>query len=187
MVKRHLRPGKVICNKGEYGSTAFYVLSGEVEVSIAAPLGHAQSQNDQARTGVRHFLRRLTSLTRSGSASAGRSRPAFIPIDSSVDVPYETRVARLGAGEILGEMACLSHYPRSATVRAAVETDVPQMFGNVLYMLQKNKTFKADLDRRYRERALHKPPQEHRGVRRSAGDGDRRAVRPRRAPSLRTR
>jgi CRP-like cAMP-binding protein/Na+-translocating ferredoxin:NAD+ oxidoreductase RNF subunit RnfB len=155
VVKRHLRPGEVICNEGEYGSTAFYILRGEVEVSIAAPLGHVQSDNDQARTGVRNFLRRLTSLTRSESATAGRSRPAFIPIDSSVDVPYETRVARLGAGEIFGEMACLSHYPRSATVRAAVETEVLEMFGNVLYMLQKNKRFKAELDRRYRERALH--------------------------------
>src|SRR2546426_5894738 len=64
VVKRHLRPGEIICNEGEYGSTAFYILSGEVEVSIAAPLGHVQSESDRTRTGVRHFLRKLTSLTR---------------------------------------------------------------------------------------------------------------------------
>ena len=93
-------------------------------------------------------------FVQSDAAASDEARPAFIPLDSSVDVPYETRVARLGTGEIFGEMACLSHYPRSATVRAVVETEVMEMFGNVLYMLQKNKRFKADLDRRYRERAL---------------------------------
>jgi CRP-like cAMP-binding protein/Fe-S-cluster-containing hydrogenase component 2/ferredoxin len=154
VVKRRFRPGEVICREGEYGSTAFYLLSGEVEVSIAAPMGQARSRDDHAGKGVRNFLRRLTSLVQSDAAASDEARPAFIPLDSSVDVPYETRVARLGTGEIFGEMACLSHYPRSATVRAVVETEVMEMFDNVLYMLQKNKRFKADLDRRYRERAL---------------------------------
>lgn len=155
IVKRRLRPGEVICHEGEYGSTAFYLMSGEVEVSIAAPLGHARSSRAETGKGVFGFLKRFTSLSRTDSESAEEPHPAFIPIDSSVDVPYETRVARLGAGEIFGEMACLSHYPRSATVRAVVETDALEMFGNVLYMLQKNKRFKADLDRTYRDRALH--------------------------------
>jgi CRP-like cAMP-binding protein/Fe-S-cluster-containing hydrogenase component 2 len=154
VAKRHFRPGEVICREGEYGSTAYYLLSGEVEVSIAAPLGHVRSRSEEGRKGVRHFLRRLTSLVQTDVAAGEEPPPAFIPIDSSVDVPYETRVARLGPGEIFGEMACLSNYPRSATVRALVDTQVVEMFRNVLYMLQKNKRFKADLDRQYRDRAL---------------------------------
>ena len=51
-------------------------------------------------------------------------------------------------------MTCLSFYPRSATVRAVEETEVLELLRNVLQMLQKDKVFKADLDRRYRERAL---------------------------------
>jgi CRP-like cAMP-binding protein/Fe-S-cluster-containing hydrogenase component 2 len=154
VVKRRFRPGEMICQEGEYGSTAFYLLSGEVEVSIAAPMGQARGGGDGSGKGVRHFLKRLTSLVQSDATTSDQSQPAFIPVDASVDLPYETRVARLGPGEIFGEMACLSHYPRSATIRAVVDTEVMEMYGNVLYMLQKNKRFKADLDRRYRERAL---------------------------------
>src|SRR5207245_8420325 len=53
-----------------------------------------------------------------------------------------------------GEMTCLSLYPRSATVRALEDTVVLELLRNVLYMLQKNRTFKVELERRYRERAL---------------------------------
>src|SRR5262249_27239058 len=109
VAKRHFRPGEVICREGEYGSTAFYLLSGEVEVSIAASLGHVRSRSDQGRKGVRNFLRRLTSLVQTEAPAGEQPPPAFIPIDSSVDVPYETRVARLGPGEIFGEMACLNN------------------------------------------------------------------------------
>jgi CRP-like cAMP-binding protein/Fe-S-cluster-containing hydrogenase component 2 len=155
VVKRRFKPGEVICREGEYGSTAFYVLRGEVEISLAAPMGHARSdRTEQPSAGVRNFLRRLTSLVHRDGPADDQPPPRFIPLDASVDVPYETRVARLGPGEIFGEMACLNRYPRSATVRAVAETEAMEMFGNVLYMLLKNRRFKADLDRRYRERAL---------------------------------
>jgi len=154
VVRRRFSPGEVICREGEYGSTAFYLLSGEVEVSIAAPMGHAQSNVAHGRKGVRDFLRQLTSLAQAKTTAPDDAPPAFIPVDASVDVAYDTRVARLGPGELFGEMTCLSKYPRSATVRAVQETEVLEMFANVLFMLRKNKRFKADLDRRYRERAL---------------------------------
>ena len=51
-------------------------------------------------------------------------------------------------------MTCMSFHPRSATVRAARTTVVLEMLRNVLDILQKNKTFRAELDRNYRERAL---------------------------------
>jgi CRP-like cAMP-binding protein len=117
-------------------------------------MGHAQSSATQGRKGVRGFLRQLTSLAQAKATPADEARPAFIPVDASVDVAYDTRVARLGAGELFGEMTCLSKYPRSATVRAVQETEVLEMFANVLFILRKNKRFKADLDRRYRDRAL---------------------------------
>src|SRR5262249_11703184 len=74
--------------------------------------------------------------------------------DASVDLELSNPVAQLGPGDLFGEMTCLSFYPRSATVRAVEETEVLEMLRNVLQMLQKDKVFKRDLDRRYRERAL---------------------------------
>ena len=47
------KPGEVICREGEFGSTAFYVLSGKVEVSIATPLGHGAARASDAAAGAR--------------------------------------------------------------------------------------------------------------------------------------
>jgi CRP-like cAMP-binding protein/Fe-S-cluster-containing hydrogenase component 2 len=154
VVKRRLRPGEVVCREGEFGSTAFYVLSGAVEVSISAPMGHVKSREGEGRKGFLNVLRRLTSLAPATAGPGEEPPPSSIPIDASVDLDYRTRVARLGPGELFGEMTCLSYYPRSATVRAVEETEVLEMLRNVLYILRKNKRFKAEIDRRYRERAL---------------------------------
>jgi CRP-like cAMP-binding protein/Fe-S-cluster-containing hydrogenase component 2 len=48
----------------------------------------------------------------------------------------------------------MSFHPRSATVRAATECTMLEMLRNVLDILQKNKTFRAQLDSTYRRRAL---------------------------------
>ena len=64
-------------------------------------------------------------------------------------------MALLGAGELFGEMTCMSFYPRSATVRAAEDVTVLEMLRNVLYILQRNKKSKELLDQVYRERAIH--------------------------------
>src|SRR3989440_2082867 len=51
-------------------------------------------------------------------------------------------------------MSCMSHYPRSATVRASTDVVALEMLRNVLDVLQKNKSFRAQLDMKYRQRAL---------------------------------
>ncbi|HEU5195937.1 MAG TPA: cyclic nucleotide-binding domain-containing protein, partial [Methylomirabilota bacterium] len=154
VVKRVFQPGEIICREGDFGSTAFYILTGKVEVSIATPLGHsaARKQSDGGRKG---FFRKLTELiTMEPKAQAGANAPRYIPIDASVDLELSNPVAQLGPGDLFGEMTCLSFYPRSATVRAVETTEVLEMLRNVLQMLQKDKVFKRDLDTRYRQRAL---------------------------------
>jgi CRP-like cAMP-binding protein/Fe-S-cluster-containing dehydrogenase component/ferredoxin len=152
VVRRRVRAGEVLCREGDFGSTAFYVLSGAVEVSLATPLGHSATRRT-AGSGRKGFFRMLTELvTRPVPETAVASR--HIPIDATVDLDLRNPVARLGPGDLFGEMTCLSFYPRSATVRAIEDTVVLEMLRNVLHMLQKDKVFKAELDRRYRARAL---------------------------------
>jgi CRP-like cAMP-binding protein/Fe-S-cluster-containing hydrogenase component 2 len=55
---------------------------------------------------------------------------------------------------LFGEMTCMSYYPRSATVRAKTDCVMLEMLRNVLDILQRNKTFRAQLERNYRVRAL---------------------------------
>jgi CRP-like cAMP-binding protein/Fe-S-cluster-containing hydrogenase component 2 len=153
VVRRRIRPGEVICREGDFGSTAFYVLTGKVQVSIASPLGHSSARRGQAG-GRKGFFRMLTELVKSPPVPRADAAPRSIPIDATVDLDLSNPVAELGAGDLFGEMTCLSFYPRSATVRAVEETVVLEMLRNVLQMLQKDKLFKAELDRRYRARAL---------------------------------
>jgi CRP-like cAMP-binding protein/Fe-S-cluster-containing hydrogenase component 2 len=85
---------------------------------------------------------------------AEESTRAFIPIDASVDLPYGNPVAELVPGDLFGEMTCMNYYPRSATVRAKTDCVMLEMLRNVLDILQRNKTFRAQLERNYRARAL---------------------------------
>lgn len=151
VVRRHYKAGEVICREGEFGSTAYYILEGTVDVFIGTPIAHVKQED--ANTG---WLSRIRSrlADRQEHTRAEETGKRWIPIDAPVDLPYDRPIAQLGAGELFGEMTCMSFHPRSATVRAATDVVVLEMLRNVLDILQKNKTFRAELDRKYRQRAL---------------------------------
>ena len=151
VVRRKFRAGEIICREGEHGSTAYYILSGKVRVSIASPIAHVRAQG-----GTRGLLRRKTSqlADRQQDRREGELNQRWIPIDAPVDLAYGDPVAELGPGDLFGEMTCMSFYPRSATARALTDCTVLEMLRNVLDILQKNKTFRAQLEQTYRQRAL---------------------------------
>jgi len=151
IVKRHYRAGEIICREGEFGSTAFYIMQGTAEVFLASPVAHVKTEGSS-----RGFFSRLKSLLtpRDADRRSEESDRPFIPIDASVDLPYDRPVAELGPGELFGEMTCMSYYPRSATVRAKTDCVMLEMLRNVLDILQRNKTFRAQLEHNYRTRAL---------------------------------
>jgi CRP-like cAMP-binding protein/Fe-S-cluster-containing hydrogenase component 2 len=153
VVKRRFKRGDVICQQGDFGATAFYVLSGKVEVRIDTRMGHVKSRG-QGTGGLLQFFSRITGLASATEDPRDQPAPTHIPVDGPVDLPYGNPVATLGPGDLFGEMTCMSYYPRSATVVALEDVEALEMLRNVLYMLQKNKTFKAELDKRYKQRAL---------------------------------
>ena len=151
VVRRHFKPGEVICREGEYGSTAFYMLEGQAKVSIASPMAHVKTKGK-----VRNFLGKLSSkLTqRQNDHREEETSQHWIRIDAPMDLSYDNPVAMLGPGDLFGEMTCMSLYPRSATVRAETDCTALEMLRNVLDIMQRNKTFRAKLDQSYRQRAL---------------------------------
>ena len=151
IVKRRFHKGELICKEGEFGSTAFFILEGKARVSISSPMAHVKTQG-----GAQGFFKRLTSTLapRESDKREGEARDRTIPIDASVDLSYENPVAELGAGDLFGEMTCMNFYPRSATVRAESEVVAYEMLRNVLDIMLKNKTFRAQVDQNYRKRAL---------------------------------
>ena len=151
IVKRRFRNGEVICREGEFGSTAFYIVEGRARVSISSPLAHVKTQG-----GAKGFFKRLTStlVGRDEDKREDEARDRMIPIDASVDLSYGNPVAELGPGDLFGEMTCMNFYPRSATVAAESDVIAYEMLRNVLDIMLKNKTFRAQLDETYRRRAL---------------------------------
>jgi CRP-like cAMP-binding protein/Fe-S-cluster-containing dehydrogenase component len=151
IVKRRFRKGDLICKEGEFGSTAFFILEGKAQVSISSPMAHVKTQG-----GAQGFFKRLTSTLapREADKRDEEARDRTIPIDASVDLSYENPVAELGAGDLFGEMTCMNFYPRSATVRAESDVVAYEMLRNVLDIMLKNKTFRAQVDQNYRKRAL---------------------------------
>src|ERR1700740_1364501 len=151
IVKRRFRKDEVICREGEFGSTAFFIVEGMAEVAISTPIAHVKTQG-----GGQGFFKRLTSVLvgREDDKREEEARDRTIPIDASVDLAYGNPVAELGPGDLFGEMTCMNFYPRSATVRAKTDVVAFEMLRNVLDIMMKNKTFRAQLDENYRRRAL---------------------------------
>jgi CRP-like cAMP-binding protein/Fe-S-cluster-containing hydrogenase component 2 len=106
--------------------------------------------------GASGFFSKLASrlTNRREDRRTGEGERRTIPIDASVDLSYENPVAQLNPGDLFGEMTCMNLYPRSATVQAATDCVMLEMLRNVLDIMQRNKTLKAQLDANYRRRAL---------------------------------
>jgi CRP-like cAMP-binding protein/Fe-S-cluster-containing hydrogenase component 2 len=151
IVKRRFRKGELICKEGDFGSTAFYILEGKAQVAISTPIAHVKTDG-----GARGFFKKLTSslVSREVEKREEERRDRTIPIDASVDLNYGSPVAELGPGDLFGEMTCMNFYPRSATVRAESDVVAYEMLRNVLDIMMKNKTFRAQIDQNYRHRAL---------------------------------
>jgi CRP-like cAMP-binding protein/Fe-S-cluster-containing hydrogenase component 2 len=151
IVKRRFRKGELICKEGDFGSTAFYILEGQAQVSISSPIAHVKTDG-----GAKGFFKKLTSslVTREEEKRDEERRDRTIPIDASVDLAYGNPVAELGPGDLFGEMTCMNFYPRSATVRAESDVVAYEMLRNVLDIMLKNKTFRAQIEQNYRRRAL---------------------------------
>ncbi len=152
IIQRRIKAGEIIVREGENGSTAFYIVDGKADVYISSPRAHV-SNPEQKQGLVGRIASKLLSKKEEKRDGESGNR-TFIPIDASVDLPYDNPIAELGAGDLFGEMTCMSFYPRSATVRAKTDCVMLEVLRNVLDVLQKNKTFREQLDRNYRTRAL---------------------------------
>ena len=149
--KRRFKAGDVICRQGEYGSTAFFIVSGQASVFLSGPMGHVKTEDSK-----HGFFRKLKAslVNRVQQPRPDETNRAYIPIDAPVDLPYDNPVAVLEEGDLFGEMTCMNQYPRSATVQAKTDCVMLEMLRNVLDVLQRNKTFRSKVDLTYRRRAL---------------------------------
>jgi CRP-like cAMP-binding protein len=166
VARKAFAPGEIIFRQGESGTTAFLLISGTVEISLAID----RTLRPPARRpagGLFSNIGRLTDYLK-GVPVKGRQedRPAYIPVDGNIDVPLDNPIAHLGAGDLFGELSALAalkqdrikrakFYPRSATARATTEVEVIEMLPNILNnVLYTSPAFKEKLNESYRSRAL---------------------------------
>lgn len=172
-VLRRFKAGEIVCDEGAFGSTAFYVVSGTVDIFIANTLAHVKSRTGRGLFS-NIFARVRSTLVSDTEDKRDHRERKFIPIDASVDLNIKKPIAQLEAGELFGEMTCRTFQPRSATVRAANDCVMVEMLRVVLDMLMGTRTidvetkagtkvkaptfkgtsFKTEMDRKYRERSL---------------------------------
>ncbi|MHC4576336.1 MAG: cyclic nucleotide-binding domain-containing protein [Planctomycetota bacterium] len=148
VVLRHYAPGQILCREGEPGATAFYLVEGEVGLCLTTPVGHLENRHRPAGAfgAITNFSQ---SLQRRDAASRS------IPVDAPVDLSPENLEATLEAGELFGEMTCLSLHPRSATVRARTGVVALEMLRDVLLLLKREgRGFQEQIEQRYEQRLL---------------------------------
>src|SRR6185295_1716584 len=169
IARKLYRAGDILMREGENGTTAFYILSGTIELFINSPLSHVESSRAHSGGGWRG-LTKITNYIKGVPASRSGGKPAHgrthIPIDASVDLPMDNPIAQVTAGDLIGELAALAalkqerlkrpkFYPRSATARAKTDVVVLEMLPNILNnVLYNAAAFKEKLNRNYRTRAL---------------------------------
>ncbi len=167
--------GETVCRGGEFGSTAYYIISGSVDIFIQNPLTHLRTKPS------RGFLGRSVARMKSFLVDDHQDRRAeahqrkFIGIDANIDLPVNTPIAQLGAGELFGEMSCRTFQPRSAAVETREPCVMVEMLRVILDMLVGSRqvsdvskatsmikaptfpgtSFKTELDNQYRQRSLH--------------------------------
>ncbi len=169
------RAGQTVCVEGEFGSTAYYIVSGTVDISIQNPLAHLRTRPAFGLFG-RSMARMKSFLLNDGQDKRAEAHERkFIGIDANIDLPMSKPIAELGPGELFGEMTCRTFQPRSATVIAREPCVMVEMLRVILDMLVgtrqiseasksmskalkaptfKGTSFKAQMDEKYRQRSL---------------------------------
>ncbi|MCE9605163.1 MAG: cyclic nucleotide-binding domain-containing protein [Planctomycetia bacterium] len=131
--RRRVRPGEVLCRQGNPGNTAFIIINGEFEIRVRP----SSRLEKQPTSGLGRFFGKLTTRAKRESEDEDK----VVAIATSDDL-------------IVGEMTCMSHYPRSATVQAKTVGEVLEINRNILFYLQRDRTARNLLDRAYRRNAL---------------------------------
>ncbi|MAT15613.1 MAG: hypothetical protein CMJ46_10130 [Planctomyces sp.] len=160
---REFQPGDLIVREGDYGHSAFLIVTGEVRVVLERlppeTLGRSASTGKKSFWSLcRDWLTPVTwpemrAESERKVAPAHAAKPIFLQ-----DVPgllNKHQTLQLRSGEIFGELAALGRTPRTATVLAETVTLVLEIrWQGLRDLMNYDAALKAHLDGLYRQNSL---------------------------------
>ncbi|MBI1368116.1 MAG: cyclic nucleotide-binding domain-containing protein [Planctomycetes bacterium] len=159
--------GDLIVREGDYGSSAFLILSGAVRVTLENLPNKMLGRRERERTGLLGAIAQLwtnpnkpevRNYKRGGDDDVARRDEKGATRIFLQDVPGvlgKFNTLRIEAGEMFGELAALARTPRSATVFSQGKTELLEIRWQGLRDLHRRAdALRAFIDQRYRERGL---------------------------------
>ena len=109
IVRKEYAAGQILMREGENGTTAFYILSGTIEIFINNPVSRVESHRKPGG-GFAGGLTKITNYIKGVPASRdpNPNRRTHICVDASVDLPMDNPIASVTAGDLIGELAALA-------------------------------------------------------------------------------
>ncbi|KAB2655449.1 MAG: cyclic nucleotide-binding domain-containing protein, partial [Verrucomicrobia bacterium] len=167
---RRFKKGEIVVRAGDYGSSAFMIVGGQVRVAL--PPGLPDRVLGRRQPQKRGLFRTIAQLWSNPRVPEFRRPEELKPVQGAAnadddgavrvflqDVPRlldEHKTAVIGAGEFFGEIAALSRMPRTATVFAdSDDTELLEIrWQGLRDLLRFDAALKAHIDRVYRKNAL---------------------------------
>jgi Fe-S-cluster-containing dehydrogenase component/CRP-like cAMP-binding protein len=162
--------GDIVVREGDYGSSAFLILRGTVQVVLAGLSPEALGRAAPHKLGWWATLRRVLMRSSKPEVRATFSQPPSEKNPTAQrghtdgprvflqDVPRvleQTNTVALGPGEIFGELAAITRSPRSATVFAEGNATLVEIrWQGLRDLMRRTDSLRRHVERLYRENSL---------------------------------
>ena len=159
------KAGSVLFEEGSYINLAFFIVSGEVEVSLQKTAAQSQVSKPIFHQSVRMKLPSAEELAAAANQTmvanlkqptlsrSGKHQITFLAT-MDFDLP-KGQAQTLEPGEVFGEIGALSGWPQSVTAHTNTDTTLIQIRLPALRLMKKkSKVLKKRLDAIYKERSL---------------------------------
>jgi Fe-S-cluster-containing dehydrogenase component/CRP-like cAMP-binding protein len=166
-------PGDIVIRKGDWGSSAFFILSGRMRVEIEPPetsmpasvLGRREIKRKNvfealAQLWKNHRSPEFRSVARAeaggtGVASRGAGDRTRVYLEDVGTVLDQYRTATIDSGQFFGEIAALGRTPRVATVFSEGEGELLEIrWQGLRDIMRRDVALRMYIEQMFRERAL---------------------------------